>query len=144
MFYTRVGSQEQRFTTVDCEGLLAQTLNDLQLAIADSNAEVTHDPLPTVRGDAAQLGLVLQNLIGNALKFRGEASPRIHISVRREGTQWVFSVQDNGIGIDPKQTERIFGVFQRLHTRKEYPGTGIGLAICKKIVERHDGRIWVE
>jgi PAS domain S-box-containing protein len=142
--YTRVGNQESRFTAVDCEGLLAQTLSDLRLAITDSNAEVTHDPLPTVRGDAAQLGLVLQNLIGNALKFHGEASPRIHISAWREGTQWVFSVQDNGIGIDPKQAERIFRVFQRLHTRKEYPGTGIGLAICKKIVERHGGRIWVE
>jgi light-regulated signal transduction histidine kinase (bacteriophytochrome) len=107
-------------------------------------AEVTHDPLPTVQGDAKQLGLVLQNLVGNALKFHGEAPPRIHIAARRDGQHWVFAVRDNGIGIDPKHTERIFGVFQRLHTRREYPGTGIGLAICKKIIERHGGRIWVE
>ncbi len=142
--YTRVSGQAQTFTTVDSEGLLARVLGDLQLAIQDSAAEVTHGVLPTVHGDAGQLGLVFQNLIGNALKFRSEAPPRIHIAARQDGHQWVFSVRDNGIGIDPQHSERIFQVFQRLHTRSEYPGTGIGLAICQKIIERHGGRMWVE
>jgi signal transduction histidine kinase len=101
-------------------------------------------PLFTGHGDAGQLGLVLQNLIGNALKFRSQAPPRIHIAARREEGQWEFTVRDNGIGLEPRHAERIFQVFQRLHTRSEYPGTGIGLAICKKIIERHGGRIWVE
>lgn len=143
--YTRVGgSADVAFTSVDCEALLARTLHGLAIAIQETDAEVTHDPLPTVRGDASQLGLVLQNLIGNALKFRGNAAPRIHISAQREARGWRFAVRDNGIGIDSKHSERIFQVFQRLHTHSEYPGTGIGLAICKKIIERHGGRIWVE
>jgi PAS domain S-box-containing protein len=142
--YTRMGGTAQEFTAVDCEALLARVLGDLQLAIKDSAAEATHDALPTVHGDAGQLSLVFQNLIGNALKFRGEAAPRIHVSARRDGAQWVFSVRDNGIGIDPQHAERIFQIFQRLHPRRKYLGTGIGLAICKKIVERHGGRIWVE
>jgi light-regulated signal transduction histidine kinase (bacteriophytochrome) len=132
------------FTAVDSAAVLAHVLGDLHLAIQDQAAEVTHDALPTVHGDANQLGLVFQNLIGNALKFGGAAPPRIHLTARRAGTQWVFAVRDNGIGLDPQHTERIFEVFQRLHTRSEYPGTGIGLAICKKIIERHGGRIWVE
>jgi light-regulated signal transduction histidine kinase (bacteriophytochrome) len=98
----------------------------------------------TAQGDAGQLGQVLQNLMGNALKFRGQAPPRIHVSAVKEDQHWRFAVRDNGIGIDPKQAGRLFQVFRRLHTRSEYPGTGIGLAICKKIVERHCGRIWVE
>ena len=134
----------RRLGRVDGEVLLARVLRDLRLAIQDKAAEVTHDALPTVPGDAGQLGLVFQNLVANALKFCGKASPRIHVAARRDETQWVFSVRDNGIGLDPKQAERIFAVFQRLHTRQEYPGTGIELAICKKIVERHGGRIWVE
>jgi PAS domain S-box-containing protein len=142
--YTRVGGKAREVTVVDCEALLARVLGDLQLAIKDSAAEATHDALPTVHGDAGQLGLIFQNLIGNALKFRGAAPPRIHVSARREGAQWVFSVRDNGIGLDPQHAERIFQIFQRLHTRTKYSGTGIGLAICKKVVERHGGRIWVE
>jgi light-regulated signal transduction histidine kinase (bacteriophytochrome) len=142
--YTRVGGQKAAFTAVDCEALLTRVLGDLQMAVADSGAVITHDPLPTIRGDATQLYQVWQNLIGNALKFRGAAGPRVHIAARRDGTGWEFSVRDNGIGIDPKHAERIFQVFQRTHTRTEYPGTGMGLAICKKIVERHGGRIWVE
>jgi signal transduction histidine kinase len=97
-----------------------------------------------VRGDEQQLGLVLQNLLSNALKFRGPQPPRVHLSVRQDGQYWVFSVRDNGIGLDPRHAERVFGAFQRLHAGEEYQGTGIGLAICKKIVERHGGRIWVE
>jgi PAS domain S-box-containing protein len=142
--YTRVGGTARAFTTVDCEALLGRVLGDLRAAIKDSGAEVSHDPLPIVQGEAGQLGLVLQNLIGNALKFRGAAPPRIHVSARREGAQWVFAVRDNGIGLDPQHAERIFQIFQRLHARREYPGTGMGLAICKKIVERRGGRIWVE
>lgn len=142
--YLRVGSKGEQLTAVDCEALLERTLGDLQSAIAESGAEVTHDPLPTVTADSVQLGLVWQNLIGNALKFRSQDPPRIHLSVKLEGTQWVFSVRDNGIGIDPQYREKIFQVFQRLHSRAEYSGTGIGLAICKKIVERQGGRIWVE
>lgn len=142
--YTRAGGQEQIRATVDCDALLDRIRNDLQLAIQESGALITHDPLPPVQGDATRLGQVLQNLIGNALKFRGARPPRIHVSARREGQHWRFSVRDNGIGIDPQQADRLFQVFQRLHTRAEYQGTGIGLAICKKIVERHGGRIWVE
>jgi light-regulated signal transduction histidine kinase (bacteriophytochrome) len=142
--YTRVGGTAPGWTAVDCEEVLARTVHDLHLLIEEMQAEVSHDPLPTVRGEAQQVGLVFQNLIGNALKFHGAAPPRIHVSARREGIMWVFAVKDNGIGIEAKQAERIFQVFQRLHTRSEYPGTGIGLAICKKIVERHGGRIWVE
>jgi signal transduction histidine kinase len=142
--YSRVGTHGQGFAAVDCEEVLQRILTDLRMAIEESGAEVTHDPLPTVWGDATQLGQVLQNLLSNALKFRDQAPPQVHITARLDGGQWVFSVSDNGIGIDPQYAERIFVIFQRLHTKKAYPGTGIGLAICKKIVERHGGRIWVE
>lgn len=142
--YARVGEQATAFTAVECEELLARVLRDLQLTIADSGAVITHDPLPILRGNATQLYQVFQNLIGNALKFRGAAVPRVHIAARREGTGWAFSIRDNGSGIDPKHTGRLFQVFQRAHSGTEYPGTGMGLAICKKIVERHGGRIWVE
>jgi PAS domain S-box-containing protein len=142
--YTHVGGSTQAFAAVDGEALLVRVLGDLRLAIDDSGAEVSHDTLPTLHGDAGQLGLVLQNLIGNALKFRSQAPLRIHVTARRGGGQWEFAVRDNGIGIEPRHAERIFQVFQRLHTRSEYPGTGVGLAICKKIIERHGGRIWVE
>ncbi|HEV8717884.1 MAG TPA: ATP-binding protein [Candidatus Binatia bacterium] len=142
--YTRVGGTAPEWTAVDCEAVLARTVHNLHLLIEEMQAEVSHDPLPTVRGEAQQVGLVFQNLLGNALKFHGAAPPRIHVSARPEGAMWVFAVQDNGIGMEARQAERIFQVFQRLHTRREYPGTGIGLAICKKIVERHGGRLWVE
>ncbi len=141
--YTRVGGQDPTLAPVDCEALLAHVCGDLQLAIKESNAALTHDPLPTVPGDATRLGQVLQNLIGNALKFRGDAPPHIHVSAVKEQGCWRFSVRDNGIGIDAQHVGKLFQVFQRAHG-KEYPGTGIGLAICKKIVEQHGGCIWVE
>jgi PAS domain S-box-containing protein len=141
--YTRAG-QAPEFQTVDCEVVLAQVLSDLQTRITECGAVITHDPLPTVQGDATRLGQVLQNLIGNALKFRTAVLPHIHVSAQRENGHWRFAVRDNGIGIDPTQVKRLFQVFQRLHTSSKYPGTGIGLAICKRIVEQHGGRIWVE
>jgi light-regulated signal transduction histidine kinase (bacteriophytochrome) len=114
------------------------------MAIDESDASITYDPLPKVQGDGVQLEQLFQNLISNAIKFRGEDRPRVHIGVQREEEQWVFAVKDNGIGIEPQFADRIFEIFQRLHTQQEYPGTGIGLAICQRIVERHGGRIWFE
>ena len=142
--YARAGGQNESLTAVDWEALLTHVLKNLQGAIGKSGATITYDPLPTISGDATRLGQVLQNLIANALKFRGPAPPHIHVSAQRQEKKWVFAVRDNGIGFDPQYAEQIFAVFQRLHSRQEYPGTGIGLAICKKIVERHGGRIWVE
>jgi PAS domain S-box-containing protein len=142
--YSRIGTKGRDFAPIECESVLKATLQNLQIAIEDSQAVVTHDPLPTVRGDATQLGQLFQNLIGNAIKFRGDRRPAVHVSAARNGNAWLFSVRDDGIGIDPQYSERIFVIFQRLHSKEEYPGTGIGLALCKKIVERHGGRIWVE
>jgi signal transduction histidine kinase len=143
--YSRVGTRGQPFAPADCQVVLNQVLSDLQVSIQESDAVVTRDPLPTVMADATQLGQLFQNLVGNAIKFRGDRRPEIHVSAeRREDGHWLFSVRDNGIGIEPQYAERIFLIFQRLHTRDEYPGTGIGLAICKRIVARHGGRIWVE
>ena len=142
--YSRVGTRAKGFEPTDCTAVLDQALANLKAAIEKSGAVVTHDPLPTVMADNLQLVQLLQNLIGNAIKFHVEKPPCIHVSAEQKGNEWVFSVRDNGIGIDPQYAERIFVIFQRLHTREEYPGTGIGLAICKKIVERRGGRIWVE
>jgi signal transduction histidine kinase len=142
--YSRVERQDVEGTATDGEAALEQAVRDLRLPLAESEAVVTHDPLPTVVTVPGQLKQVIENLLSNAVKFRGPAPPRIHLAARRQGPEWVFSVRDNGIGLDPKYAQRIFEMFQRLHTRREYPGTGIGLAICKKIVERHGGRIWVE
>jgi light-regulated signal transduction histidine kinase (bacteriophytochrome) len=142
--YSRVGTRGKPFQPVPAETVLKKALANLQIAIEQSGATVTHDPLPVVTVDEVQWLQLLQNLIGNAVKFRGEAPPEVHVSVEDRGTEWVFGVRDNGIGIEPQYFERIFMVFQRLAGRNEYPGTGIGLAICKKVVERHEGRIWVE
>ena len=142
--YSRVGTKDKRFKPTDCSLILDKAIFDLKVAIEESRAEVTHDSMPTVMANAIQLSSLFQNLIGNAIKFQGAETPRVHISAGRKGDEWLFSVRDNGIGIDPKFTDRIFNVFQRLHSSDKYPGTGIGLAICKKIVERHGGRIWVE
>jgi len=144
LVYSRVSTRKKPFAPTDCNAVVKRVLTTLHLTIQETGAVVTHDPLPTVLADEVQLGQLFQNLVGNALKFHGPAAPRVHITARQEGNEWVFAVQDNGIGIDPKYWKDIFDVFRRLHPREEYPGTGIGLAICKKIVERHGGRIWVE
>lgn len=141
---SRVGTRGKEFAPTDCEVVLSDTLANLQAALQDSGVTVSHDPLPKVMADSGQLVQVFQNLIGNAIKYRGTRAPLIHISCHLRANEWLFSIKDNGIGIDPKNAERIFVMFQRLHTRPEYPGTGIGLALCKKIVERHGGKIWVE
>ena len=112
--------------------------------IEENHAIVTNDDLPTVRADASQLALVFQNLLANAIKFRGKDPPRVHVSAQDHGREWVFAIKDNGIGIEPQHAKRVFVIFQRLHTQEEYPGTGIGLTVCKRIVERHGGKIWVE
>lgn len=142
--YSRVGTRGKPFVPTDCSTVLERTLTNLKVAIEENDAVVTHDPLPTVMADEVQLARVFQNLIGNAIKFHGERPPQVHVGAQRGKGEWVFSVRDNGIGIDPQHFERIFMIFQRLHSQDEYPGTGIGLAICKRIVERHGGRIWVE
>jgi PAS domain S-box-containing protein len=141
--FSRLETREKAFAPVDCTAVVQRTLHTLQAALRERQAHVEVEPLPTVLGDEVQLGQVFQNLLSNALKFC-PTPPRIHVSARREGAQWVFAVHDNGIGIAPHNAEQIFVLFRRLHTRQGYPGTGIGLAICKKIVERHGGRIWVE
>jgi signal transduction histidine kinase len=142
--YSRIGKEDESLDLTDCAEVLRVVLANLQMTIEKSGAVVIHSDLPTVMADKVQLIQLFQNLIGNAIKFRGDRPPEIHIGVERSNEEWTFSVRDNGIGIDPQQTERIFMIFQRLHTSEEYKGTGIGLAICKKIVERHGGRIWVE
>ncbi|MFB3883723.1 MAG: ATP-binding protein [Thermodesulfobacteriota bacterium] len=142
--YSRVGTRGKNFEEVNLETALAQALENLHLAIKDKKATVTYDSLPMVYGDSGQLAQVFQNLIDNAIKFSGELPPRVHISVCFEGSDCVCSVQDNGIGIAPEYLNKLFLLFQRLHTRREYPGTGIGLAVCKRIVERHGGTIWVD
>jgi signal transduction histidine kinase len=141
--YSRVTSRDQVLEVVDCDSVLEEVLSDLRVAIEESRAVVTHDPLPRVMADRGQLGQLFQNLIGNAIKFHGKEPPQVHVTAERKSDEWAFSVHDNGIGLDPQYAERIFVIFQRLHDREEYPGTGIGLAICKKVVERHGGRIWV-
>ena len=142
--YSRVGTRGRPLAPVDVTALVATAEKNLEQAIAESGAQITRDELPQLLADEGQLVQVFQNLIGNAVKFRREDVPRVHVGARRQGAEWIFSVQDNGIGIEPEYFERIFVIFQRLNPREIYPGTGIGLAITKKIVERHGGRIWVE
>lgn len=142
--YSRVGMQEKPFELTNCEAILDRVIFTLKFAIADSGAVITHGFLPVLMADDTQLSQLFQNLLGNAIKFRGANPPRVHVSSERNANGWKISVQDNGIGISPEHRERIFQIFQRLHTKAEYPGTGIGLAICKKIVERHGGCLCVE
>jgi light-regulated signal transduction histidine kinase (bacteriophytochrome) len=142
--YSRVERRGNPIQQTEAEAAFNAALENLDVAVKEYGATVTHESLPTIKADATQLVQLFQNVIGNAIKFRGESPPQIHVGVAEVGDFWQFSVRDNGIGIEPQYFERIFLVFQRLHTRREYQGTGIGLAICKRIVERHGGRIWVE
>ena len=142
--YGRVETQPQEFAPTDGEQVLTLVLANLQGAIAESGAVVTHDPLPTVLADTVQFVQLVQNLIENAIKFRSVPPLQVHMTATHQEGEWVFAVRDNGIGLDPAHAARIFGLFQRLHSGAEYPGTGLGLAVCKKIVRRHGGRIWVE
>ena len=142
--YARLGTRTAGQAPVDSGRAFRQALSMLQLSIEESKAQVTAGNLPVVRADEPQLARVFQNLIGNAIKFRSAQPLRIHIDARREDDFWLFSVTDSGIGIDPEYHEKVFMIFQQLHTKEKYPGTGIGLAICRKMVDRHGGRIWVE
>jgi PAS domain S-box-containing protein len=142
--YSRVTTRGKEFELVDVNAVVDQVLKDLNLTIKEKKAKITWDPLPKIMADSSQLPRVFQNLIGNAIKFSGNQPPRIHIGARESEGEWQFWVQDQGIGIDPKNYDRIFLMFERLHPRSEYPGTGIGLAICKRIIKRHGGHIWVE
>jgi PAS domain S-box-containing protein len=142
--YSRVGTRAGDMVPIEAEAVLQTALSDLGESLRESGARVECEPLPRVVADAAQLRQVFQNLIGNAIKFRGERQPEVHVRAERRGAAWEFVVSDNGIGIAPEFRERVFEMFQRLHTREEYPGTGIGLAIVRKIVQRHGGRIWIE
>jgi len=142
--YSRVNTAGRQFEPTAMETVLTAALNNLTNAVKESQAIITHDPLPAVMGDDKQLAQLFQNLLSNAVKFGGAQPPRIHISAKQADGEWLCSVRDHGIGIDPQYADRIFVIFQRLHTREEYPGTGIGLAICKKIIERHGGHMWVE
>ncbi|MGD0744710.1 MAG: PAS domain S-box protein [Verrucomicrobiota bacterium] len=142
--FSRVGTRGGAFAPADLNALLRDAVHNLQTSITEAGAKVTSDPLPSLPVDATQIVQLFQNLIGNAIKFRSERAPEIQVGARKEKERWLFWVRDNGIGIEPQYSGRIFQIFQRLHTRTQYPGTGIGLAICQKIVERHDGNIWVE
>jgi PAS domain S-box-containing protein len=142
--YSQVGRANREHAPTDCARVLEQVQANLAVTLADADATITAGSLPTLLADASQIAQLFQNLISNAIKFHGAEPPQIHISATRRDREWVFAVRDNGIGIDPQYVERIFVIFQRLHTRAEYPGTGIGLAICKKIVDYHGGQMWIE
>ncbi|TYL37193.1 PAS domain-containing sensor histidine kinase [Natronococcus pandeyae] len=142
--YSRVESRGDPFEAVDLDAVLADVLGDYQLSIEEHDAELSSEPLPTVEGDASQLRQVFQNLIDNAIEYSGPDPPCVHVSAERTGDEWVITVTDEGIGIDPDNADRVFEVFERLHTRDEHAGTGIGLALCRRIIERHGGEIWVD
>jgi len=144
LMFSRVGIKGAEFAPTDCELVLGEVLSNLRASIEAHEAVITHDQLPMIMADQMQIMQVFQNLIGNAIKFKGDKTPKIHIGVKKQNSEWLFSVQDNGIGFEPEFSEKVFMIFQRLHTQSEYPGTGIGLSLCKKIIERHGGRIWVE
>jgi PAS domain S-box-containing protein len=142
--YSRLGTNKVPFVQVDSNVVLQRAIDNLSVTVQETDATVTSDPLPVVFAVESQLLQLFQNLAGNAIKYHGPNPPQIHVAAHEKDSEWVFSVRDNGIGIEPQYADRIFVIFQRLHTSEKYPGTGIGLAVCKKIVERHGGRIWVE
>jgi light-regulated signal transduction histidine kinase (bacteriophytochrome) len=142
--FSRVGRLTREQVVVDCDEVLRQALGNLATVIEESGAEIDAGPLPSVRGEPALLTAVFQNLVGNAVKFHGDEPPRVTLSAVRDGDFWTFTCADNGIGIDPEYAERVFVIFQRLHPKDAYPGTGIGLAMCRKIIEYHGGRIWLD
>ena len=142
--YSRIGTRGQKPEPVDAKTALDHALAHLHMSISESGAKITAGQLPKVSVDSFQLAQLFQNLISNAIKFRSEQTPEIRITAEHLDGQWKFAVADNGIGIEPQYADRIFLIFQRLHSRVKYPGTGIGLALCKKIIERHGGKIWVE
>jgi light-regulated signal transduction histidine kinase (bacteriophytochrome) len=142
--YSRVGTVGHPFVATECDDVVREVLDDLQPAIHESGASISCDRLPTLPADRSQLRQLLQNVIGNAIKFRGNKPPRIHVTAQAAGSGWHFTIRDNGIGIEAEYAQRVFVIFQRLHSRRQYPGTGVGLAVCKRIVERHGGRIWIE
>ena len=142
--YARVGNKRNPIERVDCRNIYQAAVANLKAAIEESGAVLTVGSLPVVMGDNAELVQLFQNLLANAIKFRGQNHSQIHVSATPKGREWQFAVRDNGIGIDPNDFSRVFVIFQRIHSRDEYSGAGIGLAICKKIVEQHGGRIWVE
>ena len=142
--YSRVGNSDGRFARVEMESIFARVMEAYRSILEDCKGSITHDDLPVIQGDGEQIAQLLQNLIDNSIKFRSKEAPRIHIGMRQLSERLLFFVRDNGIGIDPQYTGRVFAIFQRLHSRDDYPGTGIGLAICRKIIERHGGHIWVD
>ena len=142
--YSRVTTKGNEFKDIKMEEALEQALVNLKMSIEENNANITHDPLPIITADYSQMIQLLQNLIGNSIKYRSDKIPEIHISAQEKDNDWIYSVEDNGIGIDSKYSDQVFQIFKRLHTNEEYKGTGIGLAITKRIIERHSGRIWVE
>jgi light-regulated signal transduction histidine kinase (bacteriophytochrome) len=142
--YSRVDARSRPFAAVSVHEVFNDAVAALDSSITDAGGQITCGELPVVTGDRSQLVQLMQNLIGNGLKYHGEKSPQVHVSAERKGEEWVFSVRDNGIGIEPKYYERIFEIFKRLHDQNEYPGTGIGLAVCRRVANRHGGRIWVE
>ena len=142
--YSRIGSTEKEFKSLHTEKIIKRVLHNLKTLIEDNNAIVTYDPLPLIYANEYQMVQLFQNIIGNGIKYHGENKPKIHISVEKEDEEYIFSVKDNGIGIDQQHLERIFTIFQRLHTREEYAGTGIGLAITQRIIQQHSGKIWAE
>jgi light-regulated signal transduction histidine kinase (bacteriophytochrome) len=142
--FSRAGTKALKLHTAQAQAILEDVLVNLKVAIEQSHAEVTADPLPEMVADAGLLAHVFQNLIANAIKFQKDSAPRVHVSAQRAPAGWIFSVRDNGIGIEPQHATRVFGIFERLHPSDRYPGTGVGLAITQRIVERHGGKIWFE
>lgn len=141
---SKIQAPDWPMQTIHCESILMQATENLQAAVEESDATITHDPLPVLRGERRNLLQLFQNLISNAIKYRGPNPPKIHVSAKKKRGHYIFAFKDNGIGIDPADTRRIFHVFERLHGPDSYPGTGIGLALCERVVKRHGGKIWVD